>query len=40
MTETVYTVHDSISGAKVPLTDTDRAERLSHAGFKVTARMH
>mgnify|MGYP000733483488 CR=1 FL=1 len=36
MTETVYTVRDDRGGVH-PVTDVDRAERLSRAGLTVTA---
>jgi len=36
MIETVYTVTDT-RGITHPLTDAERAERLSRAGFEVTA---
>lgn len=36
MPETVYTVRDD-RGTAHPVTDPDRAERLSRAGLKVTA---
>jgi hypothetical protein len=34
---TVYTVADA-RGVRWPVTDADRAERLSRAGYRVTAR--
>ena len=37
MSKVVYTVHDR--GVKYPLTDTERADRLSRAGFRVTAEV-
>lgn len=36
MTETVYTVQDE-RGVVYPVTDSDRAARLSRAGLRVTA---
>ena len=38
MTETVYTVRDGRGGTH-PVTDTERAERLSRAGYRVSAVM-
>ena len=32
---TIYTIHDR--GTKVPVFDAEQAERLSRAGFRVTA---
>jgi hypothetical protein len=37
MTHTVYTVRDDC-GETHPVTDAERAERLSRAGYVVTAR--
>ena len=37
MNKVVYTVYDQ--GVERPLTDTERAERLSRAGFRVTAEV-
>jgi hypothetical protein len=37
VTTTVYTVRDGRGGTHV-VTDADRAERLSRAGYRVTAR--
>jgi len=38
MSETVYTVRDGRGDAH-PVTDADRAERLSRAGYRVSAVM-